>query len=123
MAVMFPELSKKTVHIGIGNGNWIDVPMLTVEDLNEFQKIQMELVKLKDEGADVSECLEAIGASRERLVKIAAKVMPSEFADRLASMDYERLAMLVQVLCTGKDDSEKDDPEKKVVFASQMVTG
>ena len=121
MAVMFPELSKKTVHIGIGNGNWIDVPMLTVEDLNEFQKIQTDLVKLRDENADMTKCLEAMNVSRVKMANIAKKVMPSEFTGRLETMDYERLAKLVQVLCTGKDDSDKDDPQKKVSLPSQMV--
>ena len=121
MAVMFPELSKKTVHIGIGGGNWIDVPMLKVADLNEFQKIQAELVKLRDENADMTKCLEAISDSRLKLAELAGKVMPDEFKERLATMDYERLAELVQVLCTGKDDSEKDAPEKKVCLPSQMV--
>ena len=120
MAVMFPELSKKNVHIGIGNGNWIEVPMLTIGDMNEFQRIQAELVKLRDENADMTKCLEAIAESRVKLANLAGKVMPSEFKERIATMDYERLAELVQVLCTGKDDSEKDAPEKKVTLASQM---
>jgi len=121
MAMMFPELSKKTVHIGIGNGNWIEVDMLTVADLNEFQKIQTELVKLRDEGADMVKCLDAVNVSRVKLAEIAAKVIPSEFKARLQTMDYERLAQLVQVLCTGKDDGEKDDPQKKVRLPSQMA--
>jgi len=121
MAMMFPELSKKTVHLGIGNGNWIEVDMLTVDDMNEFQKIQTGLVKLRDEGADMTKCLEAITEARVQLAKIAAKVIPSEFRDKLQMMEYERLAHLVQTLCTGNDDGEKDDPEKKVRLPSQMV--
>jgi len=121
MAMMFPELSKKTVHLGIGNGNWIEVDMLTVADLNEFQKIQTGLVKLKDEGADMTKCVEAVIEARAKLAEIAAKVIPSEFKARLQMMEYERLAHLVQTLCTGNDDGEKDDPEKKVRLPSQMV--
>lgn len=30
MAIMFTELAKNSVHIGMGNGNYIVVPMLTV---------------------------------------------------------------------------------------------
>ena len=48
MAIMFNELVKTSVHIGMGNGSYIVVPMLTVADYDEYQKLQYELMQLNE---------------------------------------------------------------------------
>ena len=111
----FGDLVKRTVHIGIDNdGHWIEVPMLTVADLDEYNRLQRELLSLKDKGTQV-ELVDAIIAARRKLAEMACRVMPKEFHDGLRRAEYPRLAELVQVLCTGKDDSDEDDPQKKVL--------
>ena len=120
MAIIFPELSKKSVHIGIGDGKWVDVPMLTVGDYNEFQRITAELAKLGEKkDVPMSERIEAVLAAQEKLADMACKVMPPELVEKVRMMDFKQLCSLILALCNGKDDSEKDDPEKKVVLPSQ----
>ena len=122
MAISFPELGKTTVHIGIGSGKWIECPMLTVGDLNEFQKIQFGLAKLaKDEVLTVDQKAEELIAARSKFADMACKVLPKEIHERVRCMEYQHLVSLVNVLCTGDDDADKDNPEKKVVFPSQMA--
>ena len=119
MAIMFPELSKNTVHIGIGGGKWCEVPMLNVGQFNEYQQIQFELAKFHGKETEREEMISAILDAREKLGKLACSVMPPELHNRVLMLDYKQLASLVDVLCTGKDDADQDAPEKKVVFPSQ----
>ena len=119
MAIMFPELSKTTVHIGIGDGQWCEVPMLKLAQFNEYQKIQADLASLDERENSKEKRIAAIIKAREKLGELACSVMPPELHERVMMMGYKELAALVDVLCTGKDDSEKDAPEKKVVFQSQ----
>ena len=115
MAVMFPELGKTTVHIGIGNDQWIEVPMLTMKDMNDFQQILLDLVALNDsKTATNKDRLDGIMTARQKLIEIVGRVFPAAYLGRVQTLDYERLVKLVNVLCTGKDDAEKDDPQKKV---------
>lgn len=120
MAIMFPELSKTTVHIGIGDGQWCEVPMLKLAQFNEFQKIQADLATINEREPSMEKRITEIMKTREQLVELACSVMPPELHERVMMMGYKELAALVDVLCTGKDDSEKDAPEKKVLFQSQM---
>lgn len=122
MAVMFDELVKTTVHIGIGKGKYIEVPMLTVEDFNTFKELQRNLAELNS-ASDTTELqrIDAIIEGRGKLAAMAAKVMPKELHENLKRMDYPTISMLVMVLCTGKDNSEDDDPEKKTALPSQLA--
>ena len=118
----FGDLTKRTVHIGVDNeGHWIEVPMLTVADLDEFNRIQRELLELKAKSVSDVEIIDAIIGARQRLAELACKVMPQNFHDGLRRAEYQRLAELVQVLCTGKDDSAADDPQKKIPAAPEKV--
>ena len=123
MPIIFPELSKTTIHVGIGGDKWVEVPMLTVAEYNEFQRITTDLAKF-GEKKDVatSDRIEAIIAAHDKLAEMACRVMPVELADRVRMMDFKQLSELVTALCTGKDNSEGDDPEKKVVLPSQQKT-
>lgn len=112
------DLSKKTVHIGVGGGKWIDVPMLSVGDYDEFNRLQRDLLKLKD-SSDNAELIDAVIEGRRKLADLACKVMPPELHDKLRGMEYQKLAGLVLTLCTGNDDGESDDPQKKMVLPSQ----
>ena len=122
MAIMFPELSKNTVHIGIGDGKWCEVKMLTLAQFNVYQKVQADLATLNEREPSMEKRVTAILDAREKLAELACSVMPPELRDRVLMMDYKQLSALVNCLCTGKDDSEKDAPEKKVLFPSQMST-
>lgn len=122
MAIMFPELSKNTVHIGLDGGKWCEVKMLTLAQFNVFQKIQADLATLGEREMSTERRVDAIVEAREKLAELACSVMPPELCDRVRMFDYKQLAALVNALCTGKDDSEKDAPEKKVTFPSQMST-
>ncbi|MBR3944051.1 MAG: hypothetical protein IKK15_03015 [Akkermansia sp.] len=119
---MFDELVKTTVHIGIGKGKYIEVPMLTVEDFNTFKELQRNLAELNS-ASDTTELqrIDAIIEGRGKLAAMAAKVMPKELHENLKRMDYPTISMLVMVLCTGKDNSEDDDPEKKTALPSQLA--
>lgn len=122
MAVMFPELAKTSVHIGMGNGAYIVVPMLTVADFDEFQKIQYGLAQLNEKpGTTTMQRIDAIVEARGKLAEMAKKVMPVELHEKLRLMDYPTLSALVLVLCKGGDDAEKDDPAKKMTLPSQMA--
>ena len=114
----FGDLSKKTVHIGVGGGRWIEVPMLTVGDYDEFNRLQSDLMKRRRE-ADESGMIDAVIEARRKLAELACKVMPPELHERLRCWDYVKLAQLVLVLCTGDDNGEDDDPQKKTVLPSQ----
>lgn len=121
--IVFPELLKKTVHIGIGGGNYIEVPMLPVSDFATFQNLQLEIAKKaaqaqKDSRGELDMAEEAISV-RNRLCALAKKVMPEETHERLATLDAGQLSQLILILCTGKDDAEKDDPQKKITLPSQ----
>ena len=63
----FGELTKTTVHVGIGGGNWIEVPMLSVADYEEVAKMQTELLRL-NEAQDTTDAArmaaDGIGAPR-----------------------------------------------------------
>lgn len=120
MAIMFPELSKTTVHIGIGDGQWCEVPMLTLAQFNEFQQIQFDLAKLGEQNISNEAKISAIIKASKQLAALACSVMPRELHDRVKMMGYSALSALVECLCTGKDNSEEDAPEKKVLFQSQM---
>ena len=120
MAILFPELSKKSVHIGIGGGKWVDVPMLTVGDYDEFQRILADLAAFGEKNEAVPERIEMIISAHGKLADLANKVMPPELHERVRMMDYKQLSALVTCLCTGKDNGEEDDPEKKVVLPSQI---
>lgn len=122
MAIMFTELVKTSVHIGMGNGSYIVVPMLTVADYDEFQKLQYELAQLNEKPDTTnSKRIDAIIAARSKLAEMAKKVMPVELHEKLRLMDYPALSALVMVLCKGSDDSEGDDPAKKMTLPSQMA--
>ncbi len=122
MAIYFPELTKTKVHVGIGGGKWVEVPMLNVEQFNEFQRIQAELVTLAEkEDESASERVETLIQAHDKLADLACTVMPPELHDRVRMLDWKQLSALVNVLCTGKDDGDKDDPEKKVVLPSQAT--
>ena len=122
MAVIFPELSKTRVHVGIGDGKWIEVQMLNIGQFNEFQRIQAELVAISEKpGTPTAERVDALISSRSKLADLACSVMPPELHERVQMLDWQQLTALVNVLCTGKDDSEKDDPQKKVVLPSQQA--
>ena len=111
----FGDLTKRVVHIGIDNeGHWIEVPMLTVADFDEFNKIQRGFVALKEKSAPNGEIIDAIIEARRALAEMACKVMPQNFHDGLRRAKYPRLAELVRVLCTGDDESDADDPQKKI---------
>lgn len=122
MAVMFPELAKTSVHIGMGEGKYIVVPMLAVADFDEYQKLQYDLAQLNEKPETTQmQRIDAIVAARGKLAEMAQKVMPIELHDKLRLMDYPTLSALVLVLCKGADDSEKDDPSKKVTLPSQLA--
>jgi len=120
MAINFNELTKTTVHIGIGDGNYVEVPMLTVEDYAELQQLQRTLTELSEKkDATQTQRVDAIMKGRDKLAAMAMKVMPQELHNGLKRMDYMTLLKLVTVLCNGKDEGEKDDPQKKTVMPSQ----
>lgn len=117
----FGELTKRTVHVGVGGGRWVEVPMLTVADYEELGKLQQELLKLNGEdGTSDAMRMDAVIAAQKKLVEMACRVMPPELRDGVARLDFERLAKLVMLLCTGRDDGENDDPEKKMTLPSQL---
>ena len=120
MAINFNELTKTTVHIGIGDGNYVEVPMLAVEDYAELQQLQRTLTELSEKkDATQTQRVDAIMKGRDKLAAMAMKVMPQELHNGLKRMDYMTLLKLVTVLCNGKDEGEKDDPQKKTVMPSQ----
>lgn len=122
MAVMFPELAKTSVHIGMGEGKYIVVPMLTVADFDEYQKLQYDLAQLNEKPETTQmQRIDAIVAARGKLAEMAKKVMPVELHDKLRLMDYPTLSALVLVLCKGGDDAEGDDPAKKITLPSQLA--
>jgi hypothetical protein len=123
MAINFNELTKTTVHIGVGDGKYIEVPMLTVADYAEMQRIQLELAALSDkQELTTMQQIDAVVGARDKLAAIAKKVMPVETHDGIMRMDYVDVSALVAVLCNGKDDAEKDDPLKKTAYPSQQPT-
>ena len=121
MAVTFGELTKKTVHIGIGGDAWIEVPMLTVADYGEYSELLRRMSELNDKaGATDAERVELMIRTRNEMVRLAKKVMPEEFHESLERMELDRIVRLVGVLCTGKDNSDEDDPQKKTTMPSQV---
>jgi hypothetical protein len=122
MAIMFPTLGKKKVHIGIGDGNWIEVSMLPVADYDRFREIQLDISNLPegDTQEEKTKRVETVNSARNELLALAEKVMPEELHDHVRRLDYMKLTALVLALCTGDDDSEEDDPEKKITLPSQM---
>lgn len=122
MAVMFPELAKTSVHIGMGDGKYIVVPMLSVSDFDAYQKLQYDLAQLNEKPETTQmQRIDAILDARGKLAKMAKKVMPIELHEKLKLMDYPTLSALVLVLCKGSDDSETDDPAKKMTLPSQLA--
>ena len=78
---------------------------------------------LKDDASKTDQQkIEAVAEANGKLVELAKKVMPVEFHEKLKLMDYIKLSELVLVLCKGNDDSEWDDPAKKLTLPSQMAT-
>jgi len=117
----FGELSKNSVHVGIGNGRYIEVPMLGVGDYAHITRLQRHLADLNSaKDTTDTQRIDAIIEARSKLAEYAAKVMPPELHDNLRRMEFQRLLSLVNALCTGDDNSEEDTPEKKVTLPSQM---
>lgn len=116
----FGELTKTTVHVGIGGGNWIEVPMLSVADYEEVAKMQAELLRL-NEAQDTTDAarMAAVLEAQKKMLELARKAIPVELHDGLARLDFERLSKLILLLCTGKDEAEGDEPEKKMTLPSQ----
>ena len=118
----FGELGKTSVHIGIGNGRYIEVPMLGVGDYARLMEIQKRLAEINDAPDTTdSQRIDAIIEARRTLASIAAKAMPVELHDNLGRLEIQRLFQLVTTLCTGNDFSEEDTPEKKVMLTSQTA--
>lgn len=117
----FGSLGKTKVRIGIGGGRWIEVPMLKLADLQEFEKITVELGRIgADESVPDAEKVEAVLGSRGKLAGLACKTCPVELHENIRRMEMGDLVKLVSVLCTGKDESGDEDIEKKMTFPSQM---
>lgn len=112
MALSFPQLTKKTVHIGIGDGKWIELPMLPMEDFLRFRAMQKEIAQVPDD-APRQEQQVKLHAVREEMLEMAKKVLPEAIRENVCRLDFVQLTALVLALCTGNDDSENDDPEKK----------
>lgn len=117
----FGSLGKTKVRIGIGGGRWIEVPMLKLADLQEFERITVALGKVgADESVPDAEKVEAVLGSRGKLAEMACKACPVELHENIRRMEIGDLVKLVSVLCTGKDESGDEDIEKKMTFPSQM---
>ena len=117
----FGSLGKTKVRIGIGGGRWIEVPMLKLADLQEFEKITVELGRIgADDSVPDAEKVEAVLGSRGKLAELACKTCPVELHENIRRMEMGDLVKLVSVLCTGKDESGDEDIEKKMTFPSQM---
>ena len=114
---MFPTLGKTTVHIGIANGEYIEVDRLGIKDLSRHSAIQSEVAKLAD--MPTADDKKKIDKAIEQLQKMAFSVMPKELHDHIKCMGYFELTRLLTVLCTGEDNSENDDPQKKTSYPSQ----
>jgi hypothetical protein len=112
MAISFPQLTKKTVHIGIGDGAWIEVPMLTLEDYLRFRELQKEISRMPDSSTQ-QEQAEKLAEARAEMMTMAKKVLPESIRENVYRLDFVQLTSLVLVLCSGNDDAEGDDPEKK----------
>ena len=82
MSSMFPELGKTTVHIGIGNGKWIEVPMLSVKDYAELRDIQKEVLKLNESNMEMGRKYDALEESMRKMSDMVKKVMPVEYHER-----------------------------------------
>ena len=113
MSSMFPELGKTTVHIGIGNGKWIEVPMLSVKDYAELRDIQKEVLKLNESNMEMGQKYDTLEAAMRKMSDMVKKVMPVEYHESIGRLSYEKLASLALVLCNGDDTSENDDPQQK----------
>lgn len=117
----FGSLGKTKVRIGIGGGRWIEVPMLKLADLQEFERITVGLGKVgADDSVPDAEKVEAVLGSRGKLAELACKTCPVELHENIRRMEMGDLVKLVSVLCTGKDESGDEDIEKKMTFPSQM---
>ncbi|MGI6140043.1 MAG: hypothetical protein ACOYI9_13575 [Candidatus Hydrogenedentales bacterium] len=112
MALNFSQLVKKTVHIGIGAGKWIEVPMLCMEDYLCFREIQKRISQLPKEMPE-KEQAEKLVEAREEMIEMVQKVLPSPLKENIYRLDFIQLTALILVLCNGNDNSEDDDPEKK----------
>ena len=122
MAKMFGQLGKTTVHIGIGNGQYIVVNMLPLSDFDTFRDLQFEFAAAKDNPKLTDgDRVKMIVEGRVKMIELAKKVMPVELHDGLGRMDVVALSQLLTVLCTGDDDSADDDPEKKTTLPSQLA--
>ena len=122
MAKMFGQLGKTTVHIGIGNGQYIVVNMLPLSDFDTFRDLQFEFAAAKDNPKLTDgDRVKMIVEGRVKMIELAKKVMPVELHEKLRLMDYPTLSALVLVLCKGGDDAEGDDPAKKVTLPSQLA--
>lgn len=121
MATMFPQLSKTTAHIGIGGGKWIEVPLLPVSAYAKFRDIQHRMATLNDK-MTIAKRMELADEATAELSAMARSVLPVELHERIGRFSYGELSALVLVLCTGNDDGENDDPQKKMTFQSQMET-
>lgn len=119
MATMFPQLAKDTVHIGLGAGKWIEVKMLPVSAYAKFRDIQQHVATLND-AMPIAEKMKLADEATAELAAMARSVLPEELHERLGRFGYGELSALVLVLCTGNDDSEKDDPQKKMTLPSQL---
>jgi len=119
MSINFSQLAKKKVHIGIGDGKWVEVPMLCMDDFLKFRDIQKRISKMA-EGMPEKEQSEKLMEAREEMVEMAKKVLPLPIRENIYRLDFMQLTALVLVLCTGKDDSEDDAPEKKTVLEEQV---
>lgn len=111
--INFAALRKTTAHIGIGDGEYIEVPLLTIADFADFTAIVNDLMQRQDGDFSEAENLVFLNEARAKILAIIERVFPEEFLTGLRRMPIDDLMKLANVLCTGKDDGETDPPEKK----------
>ena len=111
--INFSALRKTTAHIGIGDGEYIEVPLLSIADFSDFTSLMEELASRADAEKTDTENLRFLNDARGKIIAIIERVFPPEFAEGLRRMPVKDLITLANVLGTGKDDSENDPPEKK----------
>ena len=99
MSKYFPKLTQTHVWIGDGNGGGFSCPMLPVGKLGELNDCSEMLVAAKG--------IEDVEAARQKMIELAATVIPKEYQPNLARFTVMALAELLAYLMYGDTDDQQ----------------
>ena len=118
----FYELNKKTVNIGIGNNEYIEVNMLPIKYAPLLRDLKKQFITLNNE-QDFNLKEQLAYEIKQKVAAICCEVMPEPMHETIMNrLPMIKVIALADVLLSGEDNSDEDTDKKKVIMMSAITT-